>query len=254
MRLEGKAAIVTGGASGIGRAICEVFAEEGARLTIADIDAEGGEQTLANVRAAGGTAQFVATDVSKEADVERMVHAAVDAYGAVNILVNDAAAFVFGEVQDISDADWARVFGVNVIGQAYCVKHVLPHMKAAGGGAIVNLASVSGFIAQPGFIPYNASKGAVMQLTRCLALDLAPHNIRVNCVCPGSVLTPATERHRQFVGADREEFLVEAGASNFMKRVADPREIAYGALFLASDEASFVTGTPLVMDGGLTAQ
>ena len=113
---------------------------------------------------------------------------------------------------------------------------------------------MSGFIAQPGFIPYNASKGAVMQLTRCLALDLAPHNIRVNCVCPGSVLTPATERHRRFVGADREEFLAEAGAGNFMKRVASPREIAYGALFLASDEASFVTGTPLVMDGGLTAQ
>ena len=254
MRLEGKNAIVTGGASGIGRAICEVFAEEGARLTIADIDVEGGERTLANVRAAGGTAQFVETDVSKEADVAAMVQAAVDAYGAVNILVNDAAAFVFGEVQDVSDADWARVFGVNVIGQAYCVKHVVPHMKEAGGGAIVNLASVSGFIAQPAFIPYNASKGAVMQLTRCLALDLAPHNIRVNCVCPGSVLTPATERHRRFMGADREEFLAEAGAGNFMKRVADPREIAYGALFLASDEASFVTGTPLVMDGGLTAQ
>ena len=194
------------------------------------------------------------TDVSKEADVKAMVQAAVDAYGSVNILVNDAAVFVFGEIEDITDADWARVFGVNVIGQAYCVKHVLPHMKAAGGGSIVNLASVSGFIAQPGFIPYNASKGAVMQLTRCLAMDLAPHNIRVNCVCPGSVLTPATERHRQFVGADREEFLAEAGSSNFMKRVADPREIAYGALFLASDEASFVTGTPLVMDGGLTAQ
>ena len=254
MRLEGKNAIVTGGASGIGRAICEVFAEEGARLTIADIDVEGGERTLSNVRAAGGTAQFVETDVSKEADVAAMVQAAVDAYGVVNILVNDAAAFVFGEVQDVSDADWARVFGVNVIGQAYCVKHVVPHMKEAGGGAIVNLASVSGFIAQPAFIPYNASKGAVMQLTRCLALDLAPHNIRVNCVCPGSVLTPATERHRRFMGADREEFLAEAGAGNFMKRVADPREIAYGALFLASDEASFVTGTPLVMDGGLTAQ
>ena len=254
MRLEGKNAIITGGASGIGRAICELFAEEGARLTIADIDVEGGERTLANVRAAGGTAQFVETDVSNEADVERMVQAAVTAYGAVNILVNDAAAFVFGEVQDVSDADWARVFGVNVIGQAYCVKHVVPHMQAAGGGAIVNLASVSGFIAQPAFIPYNASKGAVMQLTRCLALDLAPHNIRVNCVCPGSVLTPATERHRQFMSADREEFLAEAGASNFQKRVADPREIAYGALFLASDEASFVTGTPLVMDGGLTAQ
>ena len=254
MRLQDKNAIITGGASGIGRAICELFAEEGARLTIADIDTAGGERTLASVRAAGGEAQFVATDVSKEAEVAAMAQAAVDAYGSVNILVNDAAAFVFGEIEDITDADWQRVFGVNVIGQAYCVKHALPHMKAAGGGSIVNLASVSGFIAQPAFIPYNASKGAVMQLTRCLALDLAPYNIRVNCVCPGSVLTPATERHRRFMGADRDEFLAEAGASNFMKRVADPREIAYGALFLASDEASFVTGTPLVMDGGLTAQ
>lgn len=254
MRLSGKTAVVTGGASGIGRAICEVFAEEGAQVVIADIDVEGGEQTLASIRMSGGEAVFVRTDVSVEVDVERMVAAAVDAYGAINILVNDAAAFVFGEVQHITDADWQRVFGVNVIGQAYCVKHTLPHMKAAGGGAIVNIASVSGFIAQPGFIPYNASKGAVMQLTRCLAMDLAPHNIRVNCVCPGAVLTPATERHRQFVGADRQEFLAEAGASNFMKRIASPREIAYGALFLASDEASFVTGTPLVMDGGLTAQ
>ena len=254
MRLRDKRAIVTGGAAGIGRAICEVFAAEGARVAIADIDAAGGEETRARIRAAGGEALFVQADVSKESDVERMVKAAADAYGGVDVLVNDAAAFVFGEVQDVSEADWRRVFGVNVIGQAHCVKHALPHLKAAGGGAIVNIASVSGFIAQPAFIPYNASKGAVMQLTRCLAMDLAPHNIRVNCVCPGAVLTAATERHRRFVGAAREEFLAEAGASNFMKRVADPREIAYGALFLASDEASFVTGTPLIMDGGLTAQ
>ena len=243
------------GRQGIGRAICEVFAEEGARLTIADIDVEGGEQTLANVRAAGGEAQFVETDVSKEADVEAMVRAAVDAHGAVNILVNDAAAFVFGEVQDVSDADWMRVFGVNVIGQAYCVKHVLPHMQAAGGGAIVNLASVSGFIAQPAFIPYNASKGAVMQLTRCLAMDLAPYNITSELRVPG-ICADARDRAAPAVrgrGSGRS-FWRRQEASNFMKRVADPREIAYGALFLASDEASFVTGTPLVMDGGLTAQ
>ena len=174
-------------------------------------------------------------------------------YGPVDDAVNDAAAFGFGEVQDVTDADWQRVFGVNVIGQAYCVKHVLPVMKEAGGGAIVNIASVSGYTAQPAFIPYSASKGAVMQLTRCLAMDLAPYNIRVNCVCPGSVITQATELPRKFVGLDQEPFLVEAANSNFMKRNSDPREIAYGALFLAADEASFVTGTPLVMDGGGTA-
>ena len=253
MRLENKVAIVTGGAAGIGRAICELFAREGARVVVADIDLNGGEETVQMIRQSQGESLFVRTDVSNEGDVQAMVEAAKTAFGTVDVLVNDAAAFVFGEVQDITDADWQRVFGVNVIGQAYCVKHVLPVMKEAGGGAIVNIASVSGYIAQPAFIPYNASKGAVMQLTRCLALDLAPFNIRVNCVCPGSVLTQATELHREFVGEDRETFLSEAANSNFMKRNADPREIAYGALFLASDEASFVTGTPLVMDGGGTA-
>ena len=220
---------------------------------VADIDVGGGEETVKKIKDSQGKSLFVRTDVSVESDVQAMVEAAKAAYGTVDVLVNDAAAFVFGEVQDVTDADWQRVFGVNVIGQAYCVKHVLPVMKGAGGGAIVNIASVSGYIAQPAFIPYNASKGAVMQLTRCLALDLAPYNIRVNCVCPGSVLTQATELHRKFVGEDRETFLAEAASSNFMKRNADPREIACGALFLASDEASFVTGTPLVMDGGGTA-
>ena len=253
MRLENKVAIVTGGAAGIGRAICELFAQEGAKIVVADIDVGGGEETVKMIRDSQGESLFVRTDVSVESDVRAMVEAAKAAYGTVDVLVNDAAAFVFGEVQDVTDADWQRVFGVNVIGQAYCVKHVLPVMKEAGGGAIVNIASVSGYIAQPAFIPYNASKGAVMQLTRCLALDLAPYNIRVNCVCPGSVLTQATELHRKFVGEDRETFLAEAANSNFMKRNADPREIACGALFLASDEASFVTGTPLVMDGGGTA-
>jgi len=254
MRLKNKVAIITGGSSGIGRAICEVFAEEGARLAVADIDAKGGQETVSAIITAGGEAVFIQTDVSKEAEVEAMVAETAAAYGAVNILVNDAAAFEFGKVEDVTDEQWQRVFGVNVIGQAYCVKHVLPHMRLAGGGAIVNIASVSGFIAQPAFIPYNASKGAVLQLTRCLALDLAPDNIRVNCVCPGAILTPATERHRQVEGRDREEFLAEAASGSFMKRVGDPREVAYGALFLASDEASFVTGTPLVIDGGATAQ
>ncbi len=254
MRLQDKAAIVTGGASGIGRAICELFAQEGAKVVVADIDVEGGQETVRLIDSSGGEAVFVKTDVSREGDVEAMVQAAVEAYGTVNVLVNDAAAFVFGQVQDVTDTDWQRVMGVNVIGASYCVKHVQPLMKAAGGGTIVNIASISSFIAQPAFVPYNASKGALLQLTRCLAMDLAPHKIRVNCVCPGSVLTPATERHRQFVKADRDEFLAEAAGSNFLKRNADPREIAFGALFLASDESSFVTGTPLVMDGGETAQ
>ncbi len=254
MRLRNKVAIVTGGAAGIGRAICELFAEEGAKVVVADIDADGGRETVERVEKAGGHAIFVPTDVAQESQVESLVESAVSEYGALNALVNDAAAFVFGRVEDVADADWRRVFGVNVLGPSYTVKHALPHMRAAGGGSIVNVASVSSFIAQPAFVPYNTSKGALLQLTRCLAMDLAPDNIRVNCVCPGAILTQATELHRQFTGEEREKFLNDAADSNFMKRFGQPKEIAYGALFLASDESSFMTGQPLIIDGGATAQ
>jgi NAD(P)-dependent dehydrogenase (short-subunit alcohol dehydrogenase family) len=253
MRLRDKAVIVTGGASGIGRAICELFAEEGARVLVADIDVDGGEVTLGRIKAGGGEAVFVQTDVSKEADVQEMVQAAVNAYGTVNVLVNDAAAFVFGAIEDVTREDWLRVMGVNVFGASSCVKHVVPLMKAAGGGSIVNIASISSFVAQPAFIPYSASKGALLQLTRCLALDLGPSNIRVNCICPGYVLTEATERHLKHTNTTREEYMKEARQASFFNRVGDPREVAYGALFLASDESSLVTGAPLMMDGGYTA-
>ena len=254
MRLENKVAIVTGGAAGIGRAICELFAQEGAKVVIGDIDSDGGRETVARIEDAGGSAKFVSTDVSQESETLRLVESAVSEYGAVNVLVNDAAAFVFGQVQDVTDADWQRVFGVNVLGPSYMVKHVLGTMREAGGGSIVNIASVSSFIAQPAFVPYNTSKGALLQLTRCLAMDLAPENIRVNCVCPGAILTQATELHREFTGEEREKFLSDAADSNFMKRFGQPKEIAYGALFLASDESSFMTGQPLIIDGGATAQ
>ncbi len=253
MRLRHKTAVITGGAAGIGRAICALFAEEGANVVVADIDTAGGEQTADTIRAVGGDALFVETDVSQEAQVENLIGEAVSTYGSIDVLVNDAAAFVFGHVADVTDEQWARVLSVNVLGPAYTVKHTLPHMRAAGGGSIVNIASVSSFIAQPEFVPYNTSKGALLQLTRCLALDLAPDNIRVNCVCPGAVLTGATELHRRFTGEDREKFLQDGADSNFMKRYGEPREIAYGALFLASNESSFMTGQPLILDGGATA-
>ena len=170
----------------------------------------------------------------------------------MNVLVNNAAAFVFVRIEEVSAEDWARVLGVNVLGYTHTVRAVLPHLRAAGGGAIVNVAPQSGFVAQPGFVPYNTSKGGVMQLTRCLAMDLADEGIRVNGVCPGPIYTQASERHMDFIGIDREEGRRLFGQETLLKRMGEPVEIANGIRFLASDEASFITGAHLVIDGGAT--
>ena len=254
MRLRNKVAIVTGGSRGIGRAICELFAEQGAKIMVADINSVGAKETVERRKAIGGDAAMVVTDVSQESEVKNMVEATLDKFGEINTLVNNAAAFVFGQIEDVSNDDWQRVLDVNVVGAAHCVKHVLQPMKNSGGGSIVMIASVSSFVATPAFVPYSTSKGALLQLTRSLAMDLAPHNIRVNCVCPGAVQTDASELHRRFVNMSSEEFQKSAADASMMKRIANPREIAHGVLFLASDESSFMTGAPLVMDGGLTAQ
>ncbi len=252
MRLESKRVVVTGGGSGIGRAICELFAREGARIVMGDLDPAGGQETVDRIKNAGGTAEFLTTDVSKETDVQQLVAHAADTAGGIDILVNNAAAFVFGKVEDVRREDWDKVLGVNVLGSANMVRFALPHLKASPAGAVVNMASVSSFVAAPAFIPYNTSKGALLQLTRSLAMDLGEYGIRVNCVCPGAIYTAATERHLEHDGRDREEFMAEEANASFFKRQGTPEEVAYAALFLASDEASFVTGASLVVDGGAT--
>ena len=253
MRVKNKVAIITGGGSGIGRAACQLFAEEGAKVVAADINLDGATETVELVRKTG-EAVAVEADVSKEADAQKIADAAVEAFGTINILVNNAAAFIYGRVEDATEADWDRILAVNVKGPAFCVKAVLPVMKAAGSGAIVNIGSISSFIAQPDYVPYNTSKSAVLNFTRCLAMDLAPFNIRVNALCPGVTHTPALDQAMVELNFSPEDAQKEWGDPALLKRVARPREIAHGILFLASDDASFVTGTHLLVDGGYTAQ
>jgi dihydroanticapsin dehydrogenase len=256
-RVKDKVAVITGGAAGIGQASALLFAEEGARVVVADVDREQGERTAAEIDAKGGRALFVACDVSKEEDARNLCDETLRAFGRIDILVNNAAVFVLKGL-DATVEDWHRSLGVNVIGTSMVSRYASEAMKrnedGKGHGAIVNLGSISAFAAQPQFVAYSATKAAIIQMTRNMAMDLAPHNIRVNCVCPGTIITQATENHRKKLGITLDQFIAETGPLHLLNRVGHPREVAYGILFLASDEASFVTGTHLMVDGGYTAQ
>ena len=254
-RLKDKVAVVTGGGDGIGRATSELFAEEGAAIVIAERNLETGKQTAQQITRKGGRAHFIGTDVADEASVQRMAAEAGRVFGKVHILVNNAAIFVLKGI-DATPEEWRQILDVNVMGPALVAKHVVPLMRQAGGGAIVNIASMSSFIAQPQFVTYNASKAAIATMTRCMALDLAPDNIRVNAVCPGTVWTQIVQRLTREKGMDRAaaDAHPDWGGAHILKRIAEPREIAYAVLFLASEEASFITGSYLMVDGGYTAK
>jgi dihydroanticapsin dehydrogenase len=253
-RLNGRVAIVTGGADGIGRATSELFAREGAAVVIADINAQKGSAVAGAISAAGGRALFVETNVADEASIRPMVAQAVKAFGKIDILINNAAIFVLKGI-DATVEEWRQILDVNVVGAALVAKHVVPEIRKAGGGAIVNLGSISSFIAQPQFVTYNATKAAIATMTRCMALDLADDTIRVNAVCPGTVWTQIVERITSEKGMDRKAADADPGwgGACMMKRIADPSEIAKAILFLASDDASYVTAAHLMVDGGYTA-
>ncbi|HEU4389887.1 MAG TPA: glucose 1-dehydrogenase [Blastocatellia bacterium] len=252
MRLHNKVAIITGGAAGIGQATARLFAENGASIVIADIDRAAGESTAAAIRAAGLKVAFVKADVSVEEDAGRIATETVRHFGRVDILVNSAAVFIMKGLDAVRE-DWLKSLEVNVIGTALCSRYAANEMRKRGGGAIVNLGSISGLVAQPDFLTYSATKAAVLQMTRNMAMDLAAANIRVNCVCPGSILTESVESRMLALGMTREQFAESESANYLLRRVGTPLEVAYAVLFLASDEASFITGAHLMVDGGYTA-
>jgi NAD(P)-dependent dehydrogenase (short-subunit alcohol dehydrogenase family) len=254
-RFEGKVAVVTGGGSGIGRATCLRFAEEGAAVAVAEIDETRGKEVAEEISRAGGKAISVRTDVADEESVRAAVSRIAASLGRIDVLVNNAAVFVLKGI-DATVAEWRKILDVNVMGPALMAKHVVPEMRKTGKGAIVNLGSISSFIAQPQFVTYNTTKTAILGMTRCMALDLAPDNIRVNAVCPGAVWTPIVIELAGQKGLDRKaaDADPEWGAAHMIKRVADPREIANAILFLASDDASFVTAESLMVDGGYVAR
>jgi NAD(P)-dependent dehydrogenase (short-subunit alcohol dehydrogenase family) len=256
MRLENKVVLVTGGGSGIGRATAELFASEGAKVVVSDLHRAAAEETVEAISQAGGDAIAVTGDVSVSADAERMVSAATDGYGRLDVLVNSAGVSARNALPEGATPEqvWDRVMDVNLKGTYLVSWFAVPVMERSGGGSIVNLSSIMGLVGYPkglggGFNPYVPSKGGVLQFTRNLAIDSASKSIRVNCICPGFVETNLTSALTEDEGRLRD-----LESRHPMGRLGRPEEIALAALYLASDESSFVTGTPLVVDGGYTAQ
>jgi NAD(P)-dependent dehydrogenase (short-subunit alcohol dehydrogenase family) len=253
MPVNHKVVVVTGAGAGIGQASALLFASRGARVVIADYDSSAGAGTVAAIHQAGGTAVMVQTDVSKAADAEKMARAAVDAYGRLDVLVNNVGVYVKGDVVTTQERDWDRIFAVNLKGMFLCMQAAIPAMKRNGGGVIVNVASEAGLVAIRNQVAYNVSKSGVIMLTKSAAVDFADANIRVNCICPGTTETPlvaaAVNREADPVKARRA--LEECRPLN---RLGKPAEIAEGILLLASDELGYATGAVLSVDGGYTAQ
>ena len=252
MRLEGRVALITGAASGIGRATALLFAREGARVGAVDIDEAGGRETVRTIADAGGDALWVRADVSIPEEAHRAADAVTGWHGRLNILFNNAGISHVGVLHEIAEAEWDRVVAVNLRGVYLMAKYVLPHMIAQGGGCIINMSSAAALFGLERRAVYSATKGAVLALTRAMAVDYAAHRIRVNALCPGTVYTPFVERYLQTSYRDPEAALERLKQRALTGTLGRPEEIAAAALYLASDDAAFVTGAPLIIDGGLT--
>ena len=252
--LEGKVALVTGAGSGIGRASALTFAREGAKVVVADVNAQGGEETVSKINESGGESIFVHADVSSAVDVEAMVAKTVEAYGRLDFAHNNAGIATQGRgglTHEFPEDLWDRMIDVNLKGVWLCMKYEIPQMLEQGGGAIVNTASVAGLVGSLAALSaYSASKHGVVGLTKTAALEYAQQGIRVNCVCPGMIRSPMTEP-RLDADPEHEQRMI---ARHPIGRIGEPPEVAEAVVWLCSDAASFVTGHPMVVDGGLVAQ
>jgi NAD(P)-dependent dehydrogenase (short-subunit alcohol dehydrogenase family) len=250
-RLSGKSCVVTGGGAGIGEAIAIRLAGEGARVAVADIDGNAADRVAAGLAEQGAEAFGGAVDVSSTADVSSFIDETVRRFGRLDAIVNNAGVAIPGSADSLSEEDWDRVVAVNLKGVWAGIKYAIPHLRAAGGGSIVNMSSVQGLVGFPGWAGYAATKGGIIALTQQTAVDYGPERIRVNCLAPGTIMTPMNEQIFR-TAPDPQALIDDWNSAHALHRFGQPDEVAAAAAFLVSDESSFITGTCLRVDGGLT--
>jgi len=254
-RVKGKVVIVTGGANGIGEACVLLLAQEGAQVAVIDIDDEPGRNVVQRVKDAGGEAEYWHCDLRVEREVQEMMAAVHDRFGRINAIVNNAGVTgVNKPAHEVTEEEWDYVFSIDVKGVFFCTKHVIPYLREVGGGSIVNMASSYGLIGSTDIPPYHAAKGAVTTMTKTDAVCYAKDGIRVNSVHPSTTMTPLVRAHGEKCPGGLEGYLEDIKRLHPVGRAAEPVEIAYGVVYLVSDESKFMTGSQLVIDGGYTAQ